>query len=71
MLWCLWSIRGFCNSPPDHLGPGAHAGRGLPGWRPLGVVVRDGGEDVRVDHQAVAGQAPAQHLDELAVDRVC
>src|SRR5207247_3245451 len=39
-------------------------GDGLPGRRPLGFVVRDGGEHVLVDHEAVAGQAPAQRLDE-------
>ena len=38
-------------------------GDGLPGRRPLGLVVRDGGEHVRVDHETVAGQAPAQRLD--------
>jgi hypothetical protein len=26
--------------------------------------VRDGGEHVRVDHEAVAGQAPAERLEE-------
>jgi len=46
------------------LGPGAHAGDGLPRRCPLGLVVRDGGEHVRVDHEAVAGQTPAQHLDQ-------
>jgi hypothetical protein len=46
------------------LGPGAHAGDGLPRPCPLGLVLRDGGEHVRVDHEAVAGQAAAQRLDE-------
>ena len=46
------------------LGPHAHPGDGLPGRRPLGVVVRDGGKHVRIDHEAVAGQAAAERLDE-------
>ena len=45
-------------------GPRAHASHGLAGRGPVGVVVRDGGEHVRIDHEAVAGQAPAQGLDE-------
>jgi hypothetical protein len=51
-------------------GPRAHARDGLPGRRPLGVVVRDGGEHVRIGHEAVAGQATAQYLDDLAAGRV-
>ena len=47
-------------------GPRAHAGDGLAGRSPLGFVVRHGGEHVGIDHEAVAGQAAAQRLDEPA-----
>ena len=46
------------------LGPGAHPGDGFSGRRPFGLVVRDRGEHVRVDHEAVTGQLPAQRLDQ-------
>ena len=45
-------------------GPRAHAGDGLACRSPLGFVVRHGREHVRIDHEAVTGQAPAQRLDE-------
>ena len=45
-------------------GPRAHAGHGLAGRSPLGLVVRHGGEHVGIDHEAVTGQAPAQRLDQ-------
>jgi hypothetical protein len=32
--------------------------------------VRDGGEHVKIGHEAVAGQAAAQYLDDLAAGRV-
>ena len=45
-------------------GPRAHPGHGRARRSPLGLVVRHGGEHVGIDHEAVAGQAPAQRLDQ-------
>jgi len=47
-------------------GPHAHAGDGLAGRSPLGLVVRHGGEHVGIHHEAITGQAPAQRLDQGA-----
>jgi hypothetical protein len=44
------------------LGAGPHPGHRLPGRSPLGLVVRHGGEHIRVDHETVTGQLPAQRL---------
>ena len=46
------------------LGAGTDADGGLLGRGPFGLIVRDGGEHVGIDYEAVAGQAPAQHLDQ-------
>jgi len=42
----------------------ADADRGPFGRSPLGVVVGDGGQHVGIDYEAVAGQPPAQCLDQ-------
>jgi len=49
-----------------HLRFGArpHGGRGLAGRGPLGLVVRQGGEHIRVGDDAIAGQPPAERLDQ-------
>ena len=48
------------------LGARAYSGDSLPGRGPLSLVVRDGGEHVRIGHEAVAGQPPAQRLHDQA-----
>ena len=45
-------------------GPRAHADGGLADRSPFGLVMRHGGDHVGIDHEAVAGQAAAERLDE-------
>ena len=43
---------------------GPHAGGRPPGRRPFGLVMGHGRQDVGIDDEPVAGQAPAQSLEQ-------